>query len=319
MSSGFWFAVASVLSVSQHCSSSTEQAIDLAGHDCCGGIQTLNTTQHCCLACQKQANAGCRFWTYAAELKHCYLKSSDAGRRKSSGHTSGAMGVSPNASCPRVLEPAASPHPPLPAGQYRFPYNNSFIIKNIGDGCPDIDIYKFGNGAEACPAVWQDECSTKKGSDEDVQFCECGTPSAGGKVQKGCYQCTGQPHHLQRKPCNVTAWKENDLCGRYPPITRRQIIERALGWVSNMASSTAHSSHQEARQRLAARRTRQSAHSIPTSLCVMGFWKCRGKQTTRTRAQARRSRGRRKRSTASMCGPAIGCILGTTCKCSVGG
>ena len=36
-----------------------------------------------------------------------------------------------------------------------------------------------------------------------------------------------------RKPCNVTAWKANDLCGRYPPITRRQIIERALGWVSN--------------------------------------------------------------------------------------
>ena len=114
-----------------------------------------------------------------------------------------------------------------------FPYNNSFIIHNAGDGCPDIDIDLFGNAANSCPPVWRDECTATKGSDDDIAACECGTPADGGKHQHGCYQCTGQPHHLERKPCNVTAWKMNDTCGRYPPITRRQIIERALGWVSN--------------------------------------------------------------------------------------
>jgi hypothetical protein len=132
-----------------------------------------------------------------------------------------------------VAEPPASPHPPLPAGQYRFPFNNSNINPNAGDGCPDIDLDNFGNGADACPALWRDECAAAAGSDEDVDACECGSPRAGGKARAGCYQCTGQPHHLQRKPCNVTAYRADDRCGRYPPITRRQIIERALGWVSN--------------------------------------------------------------------------------------
>ena len=142
------------------------------------------------------------------------------------GHVSGAVGPGPSPTpsqkCERVLEPP-SPHPPLPQGQYRFPYNNSFIIHDVGDGCPGLDLQKFDNGAELCPTVWRDECKATKGSDEDVAACECGTPWAGGKHGKNCYQCTGQPNNLTRKPANVTAWKNNDMCGRYPPITRRQV------------------------------------------------------------------------------------------------
>ena len=221
-----------------------QAGVDLSGFDCCGGKQTLNSTGECCEACQLAAGAGCQFWTYDAGLKHCYLKVSDAGRRASAGHVSGSAGPpptpppapspapSPNATCSRAPEPP-SPHPPLPAGHYRFPYNSPYITPDAGDGCPDVDLDRFDNGAEACPAAWRDECTATAGSDEDVAACECGSPRAGGKHRQGCYQCIGQPHHLERKPCNVTAWKANDLCARYPPITRRQILERALGWVSN--------------------------------------------------------------------------------------
>ena len=38
-----------------------------------------------------------------------------------------------------------SPHPPLPAYPNRFPYNNKFIVKDAGDGCPDIDLDHFEN------------------------------------------------------------------------------------------------------------------------------------------------------------------------------
>ena len=219
----------------QNCSG-IETDIDLSGHDCaaCGGTQTLNSTAECCAACQQHASDGCKFWTYASDLKHCYLKTSDAGRRSNHHHTSGSVSPSPGpSSCPVVPEPAALPHPPLPTGNYRYPYNNKYIVSDIGDGCPGLDLENFNNDAEQCAAEWRYECSATHGSDEDPKDCECGSPNAGGSAHEGCYQCLGQPHHLERKPANVTAYKHNDMCGRYPPITRRQIIERALGWVTN--------------------------------------------------------------------------------------
>eukprot|EP00035_Acanthoeca_spectabilis_P038317 m.52169 g.52169 ORF g.52169 m.52169 type:complete len:397 (+) comp9086_c0_seq2:79-1269(+) len=209
--------------------------IDLSGHDCgaCGGTKTLNSTAACCAACQEHAAHGCKFWTYATDLRHCYLKTSDAGSRKSGHHVSGSLPGPTSKACPVVAEPPAPPHPPLPAGQYRFPYNNPHIVHDVGDGCPGLNLDTFDNGAEECAAVWRDECWATHGSDEDPGYCECGTPRAGGSPQHNCYQCIGQPSHLERKPANVTAYKNDDMCGRYPPITRRQIIERALGWVTN--------------------------------------------------------------------------------------
>jgi hypothetical protein len=182
---------------------------------------------------QRHASDGCKFWTFASELKHCYLKTSDAGRTGSARHVSGSLSGPGPKECPVVAEPPAPLHPSLPDGHYRFPYNNQYITHDAGDGCPGIDLDNFDNGAEGCAAVWHDECSPTHGSDEDPGSCQCGSPSAGGSPRKGCYQCIGQPSHLERKPANVTAYNHNDMCGRYPPITRRQIIERALGWVTN--------------------------------------------------------------------------------------
>ena len=64
----------------QHCAKDVAAGTDLVGHDCCGGTQTLNSSDACCAACLDQVGAGCRFWTYAAGRKHCYLKNSDAAR-----------------------------------------------------------------------------------------------------------------------------------------------------------------------------------------------------------------------------------------------
>merc|ERR1712054_83275 len=89
-------------------------------------------------------------------------------------HTSGSILPKPPVpppSCPRVAEPS-SPHPPLPAGHYRFPFNNRFIIQDVGDGCPDIDIHKFDNNAAACPKKWRLGCSLS-GGDHNPLFCNC--------------------------------------------------------------------------------------------------------------------------------------------------
>ena len=96
-------------------------------------------------------------------------------------------------------------------------------MQDVGDGCPGLDLRNFSNDAASCPVVWREECKDTKGSDKDVAACECGTPWVGGKAEKDCYQCTGQPNNLTRKPANVTAWRANDMCGRYPPVTRRQV------------------------------------------------------------------------------------------------
>ena len=139
---------------------------------------------------------------------------------------------SPATACPRVGEPPAPPHPALPPGEYRYPYNNPSIEDDVGDGCPGIAVHAFENNALPCPSEWRINC-TNTGGDEHPSFCRCGHPSHTGSAPSQCHKCTGQPNHLTRKPANVTAFKANDLCGRYPPITRRQIIERALGWVTN--------------------------------------------------------------------------------------
>ena len=112
----------------QNCSG-VETNIDLTGNDCsaCGGTQTLNSTAECCAACQARAADGCKFWTLASDLNHCYLKTSDAGRQSRDHHVSGSADPAPSPTptkCPVVPEPPAAPHPPLPTGQYRFPYDN---------------------------------------------------------------------------------------------------------------------------------------------------------------------------------------------------
>ena len=68
-----WSLFAIHLLQSQHCPS-IENGTDFHGHDCCGGTLTLNSTEACCTACQSKATSGCRFWTFAAHLNHCYLK-----------------------------------------------------------------------------------------------------------------------------------------------------------------------------------------------------------------------------------------------------
>ncbi len=132
----------------------------------------------------------------------------------------------PHSTCSHSLRRCQQPPPPAHRP-------TRYIIPDAGDGCPDVNLSKFANDAEQCSAEWRFECKPNSSKDEDPQACECGTPLAGGSAHAGCYKCIGQPHHLEFKPANVTAYKHNDTCGRYPPVTRRQIIERALGWVTN--------------------------------------------------------------------------------------
>ena len=118
--------------------SGIEPNVDLSGNDCCGGTKTLNSTGECCAACQAHEADGCKFWTFASDLSHCYLKTSDAGRQSRDQHVSGSVeppspaphpSPAPAGKCPVVPEPPAAPHPPLPAGQYRYPYDNPCVTR----------------------------------------------------------------------------------------------------------------------------------------------------------------------------------------------
>jgi hypothetical protein len=153
-----------------------ETGVDLNGNDCCGGKQTLNSTVACCGACQQKASVGCRFWTYDADLKHCYLKSSNAGKRKSSGHVSGsAQGPSPPPPTPATPAPG-----PAGAGAWRWPFAPSpyVVASNPRDGLPDFSLEGAANYTSttiSCPLTMQRDCCGLSHGDESCGASTCTT------------------------------------------------------------------------------------------------------------------------------------------------
>jgi hypothetical protein len=196
----------------------TEAGIDFAGNDCCGGTKTLNSTEQCCTACSEAKDMGCRFWTYAAELQHCYLKSSDTGRRKSSGHSSGPV--------------PSGPAPSGPVDNFRWPFSPSpFVVaENPRDGLPDFDPLQgnYSSKTIACPASMQRDCCGLSHGDESCGPTSCTTRPCDGGIYCAAFANT---HKF-----NETKWLPNlnSSANHRIPInrTRRNILQRAVGWLA---------------------------------------------------------------------------------------
>jgi len=64
----------------------SESGVDFYGEDV-GFVDGVRSPTDCCNECSQQDN--CNFWTYSYGLRHCYLKSSDAGRQSADDRYSG--------------------------------------------------------------------------------------------------------------------------------------------------------------------------------------------------------------------------------------
>jgi len=87
------------------------------------------------------------------------------------------------------------------------------IILASDDGFPDYNL-SGSNNAVSCRADWRVECAG------DIR-CKCGEPAS--PRRDGCFTCLHLDYGLPKNELSeIYHWK---------PMTRSQIIERALGWV----------------------------------------------------------------------------------------
>jgi len=121
----------------------------------------------------------------------------------------------------------------------KYPQDASglLIVDKDDDGYPNLNLDRFQNNADACPTdgpfgsrvlpcTNQADVLTS-GLNSSVQKhgnCACG--KIGTKLKKGCYMCgitkiATQNHFSSHRPDSL----------KCPPMTRRQILERAIGWV----------------------------------------------------------------------------------------
>eukprot|EP00927_Polykrikos_kofoidii_P035261 TRINITY_DN2983_c0_g5_i1.p1 TRINITY_DN2983_c0_g5~~TRINITY_DN2983_c0_g5_i1.p1 ORF type:complete len:532 (+),score=71.79 TRINITY_DN2983_c0_g5_i1:217-1812(+) len=86
---------------------SSEASTDMQGYDISSGTVSANSPDECCAACDDAAGRGCLFWTFMPPFT-CYMKYSDAGRRRAddpgsppviSQYTSGSIAGVPSSKC----------------------------------------------------------------------------------------------------------------------------------------------------------------------------------------------------------------------------
>lgn len=192
-----------------------EDGVSYSGNDVARTV-TVSTADACCERCQQ--NTECFYWSYWKSEKHCYQKNENgtANRATSSGHISGSSSTAP--------APPPTPPPAPPASHYRFPYGSNFIVTNDTDGCPDYSLDGTENSEQCLQDGWRTQCDVSgKHSDQNVYYCECGTPGNRSKQMPDgspCYQCYGFMNALPRQTNSS-----------FPAMKRSQILERALGWI----------------------------------------------------------------------------------------
>jgi len=121
----------------------------------------------------------------------------------------------PTQPTPPPTQPTQLPTQPPPDGNAHdhFPYDDGNIILASDDGFPDYDL-NGANNASNCRTDWRVECTG------DIR-CKCGEPES--PRRDGCFTCLHLNYDLpMNKLSEIYNWN---------PMTRSQIIERALGWV----------------------------------------------------------------------------------------
>lgn len=122
----------------------------------------------------------------------------------------------------------------------KYPQDTSgkLIVDKDDDGYPNVNIDQFQNNADACPTSGPFgtrvlPCTNRSNGLtaglEKHSNCACG--KIGTKVETGCSMCgmtkIGTMNHFHsNRPVELNC----------PNMTRRQILERAIGWVVNGAA-----------------------------------------------------------------------------------
>lgn len=181
------------------------------------GSSKSDTLDDCKANCAKKSD--CKGVSWNTQHYYCNHITGDFSHSE---FKKGLTFKSDHTTCYRGAKQASQLKHDLPEGAWKkFPYGSPAIY-TAEDGLPDYNWSVGQLQSESCPGSYRVNCSKPGGKDSDSDFCKCGLPPGHGGNCSECFLMGVLPDAPLTKEFHNTT-----------TTTRRRIIERALGWVTN--------------------------------------------------------------------------------------